>query len=95
MKYKITLSNKEQYVVDEVDYNKILQNIGEPFIKIAQAVINPAFIISMKEDEEAVRDLLLEKRNEETLKLISKPMELTVEDIKKYRPDFVKEALGE
>lgn len=93
MKYKITLSNKEVYVVGNDDYQKIKNNINQPFIQLEVGVINPAFIISMKEDPEAIREEIQNRQNEETLQIISRPVLMDLEEVKMYRPDFVKEAL--
>lgn len=95
MKYTISLSNKEVYTVDEEDYNKITENINEPLVKLKVGIINPAFVISMKPDQETLREEVREKRNEETLRLISKPNLVEVDEVRSYRPDFIKEALSQ
>lgn len=46
--YKIILSSKNEVLIDEEDYKKFLQVSGTGnFVRVKQAVINPAFVVAI------------------------------------------------
>lgn len=44
--YKVILSNKLEVVLDEADYEKLLQGMNSgSFVRLKKAVVNPSFIV--------------------------------------------------
>ena len=91
MKYTVVLSNKVTMVLDQEDKDKLVANISAPFVQTKEGVINPAYIVAIKEDKEASREEMIDKRYEETKELPTGKMSL--EQVRSFRPDFVNEVL--
>ena len=44
--YKIVLSNKEEFEIDETEFEKVLVGLGGgSFVKIKQGIFNPSFVV--------------------------------------------------
>lgn len=46
--YKAILSNKQEFVLDETDYQKVVQGLETgSFVRTKKAVINPSFVVTI------------------------------------------------
>ena len=64
--YKIVLSNKEEFEIDETEFEKVLVGLGGgSFVKIKQGIFNPSFVVMVipirKEDEKIIKGHIDEK----------------------------------
>jgi hypothetical protein len=62
--YKASLSNKESFILDEQDYNKLVAGMNSgSFVKLKQAIINPSFLVMILpvSQEVAMKDVLPER----------------------------------
>lgn len=47
MKYKVSMSNKNDVYINKEDYKKLLENMNNSFVLLGDELINPSFIISI------------------------------------------------
>ena len=64
--YKIVLSNKEEFEIDETEFNKVLAGLNSgSFVKIKQGIFNPSFVVMVvpikKETEKVIKGRIDEK----------------------------------
>ena len=64
--YKIVLSNKEEFEIDETEFDKVLAGLGSgSFVKIKQGLFNPSFVVMVvpikKEVETKIEGYIDEK----------------------------------
>lgn len=51
MNYKITLSNKEDFIINEKEFEYFKENITSSFLEFENGIINPSFVISIQKVE--------------------------------------------
>lgn len=51
MNYKITLSNKEDFTINEKEFEYFKKNITSSFLEFENGIINPSFVISIQKVE--------------------------------------------
>ena len=85
--YKLTLSNKESLLIDEIELQKFENNVDKNFIKLKNGIINPSFVVSITLDKESTYEV----NKEITFK--NKPLEIAGDtqkiDIMKFKPAFL------
>jgi hypothetical protein len=47
-RYKVSLMNNKQYVIDEADLNKLKENAGEMLVQLKQVIVHPSSIVSIE-----------------------------------------------
>lgn len=71
MIYEIILSTKERIEIDEEDLAKLIENAGtNRLIKLKQAIINPFYILAIKESASERKGSVLGYIDEETRKFV-------------------------
>lgn len=93
MIYKLQLSNKESISITEQEYEKFKNNVNSNFIEFKEGLVNPSFVVSITIDYEATAQEQKYITTQETIEMVSAPIQLTVEEVKQFRPDFVREIL--
>ncbi len=64
MKYKILMSNKEEIIITEAEYQHFMKNTDSRFVQLNEQIINPSYVVSVSFDEDAT--------DRENIKLIEK-----------------------
>ena len=88
--YNLMLSNKQQFEIDQDDYDKVLEGIRSgDIVKTKQGIFNPSFLVCIIPIEKEGSKIILGHIDEKTSKFIADTYE---EDVDVVIPDaFSKE----
>ena len=82
MIYKLQLSNKGEFEIDEEDYQNVLKSVGSGNLaKIKQAIINPSFIVAIIPQRETKEKKIEGYFDEEKRKFIVTSEELVEKSV--------------
>lgn len=87
--YTVILSTKNTLIIDETDYQKILElSASGNFIRVKQGIINPSFLVAIL-PKDLPREKVIEGHiNEKTKKfVVTKEEEVNIELEDEFNPD--------